>query len=197
MRRSIQILGIAMIALLSAGDLMAQRGRSQRGDRADRGRTEARNDRGRSETRDNRARGNRNRDGYRNVSNRNNRGTYRGNDRGYTYRNGRNERVISNRVVRYDGYRNYGYPSRGRGYSVIYDYDFRNGRRYRIERRARPSSRHIWVGGHWRYSSRLQRDIWIDGCWTVRANYHRWVDGHYERFRGRRIWVDGCWTRNY
>lgn len=196
MKRSVQILGIAIITLLSAGDLTAQRSRSQSGDRADRGRTEARNDRGRREARDNdRSRGNRNRDGYRNVNNRNNRGTYRGNDRGYSNRNGRSERVISKRIVRYDGYRNFGSPRRG--YSVVYDYDFRNGRRYRLERSVRPSRRHIWIGGHWRWSPRLQRDVWVQGRWTLKARHHRWVDGHYERFQGSRIWVDGCWTRIY
>lgn len=188
MKRSILTLGIAMIALLSAGDLEAQRSRSQDGDHADRGRREVRNERGRND---------RNRDGYRNNNNRNNnRGTYRGNDRGYQNRNGRRERVVSNRTVRYDGYRNSGYPARSR-FSVVYDYDYRSGRRFRLERRGRPSVRHIWVNGHWRYSRRLQRDVWVGGTWSVKARHHRWANGHYERFRGNRTWVPGCWVRNY
>lgn len=194
MKRSVLIFGIAMIALLSAGDLAAQRGRSQDRDRG--------SDRDRREERGQRDRNGQNRDGYRNNDRRNdrgtyrdNRGTYRGNN-GYRNRNGRSERVVSHRTVRYDGYRNYGSGRRG-GLTVIYDYDYRNGRRFRLERRARPSVRHIWVNGHWRYSRRLQRDVWVGGSWAVQTRNHRWTDGHYERFRGRRTWVPGCWTIIY
>lgn len=188
MKKSVLIFGIAMIALLSAGDLAAQRGRSQ-----DRGG----GDRDRREERGQRDRNGQNRDGYRNDNRRDNRGTYRGNDRGLRNRNGRSERVVSTRTVRYDGYRNAGYPRRGGRLSVIYDYDYRNGRRFRLERRARPSVRHIWINGHWRFSRRLQRDIWVGGEWAVQARHHRWVDGHYERFGRGRTWVAGCWTRIY
>lgn len=188
MKRSVLIFGIAMIALLSAGDLAAQRGRSQDRDRGDRDRREERSQRDRN---------GQNRDGYRNNDRRGDRGTYRGNDRGYRNRNGRSERVVAHRRVRYDGYRNYGYPRRGGRYTVVYDYDYRNGRRFRINRAPRPTVRHIWVNGHWRFSRRLQRDVWVDGRWVVKARHHRWVDGHYERFRGRRTWVPGCWVRIY
>lgn len=180
MKRSVLIFGIAMIALLSAGDLVAQRGGSQGRDRGDRDRREERGQRDRD---------GQNRDGYRNNDRRDN--------RGYQNRNGRTERVVARRTVRYDGYRNYGYPRRGGRRAVIYDYDYRNGRRFRLERAARPSVRHIWVNGHWRFSRRLQRDVWVGGRWSVQARHHRWVDGHYERFRGRRTWVPGCWTRIY
>lgn len=181
MKRSVQIIGIAVIALLSAGDLAAQRGRSQ--DRGDRNNREERSQRDRN-------------DGNRNNDRRNNRGTYLGNNRGNTQRNGRNERVVSQRTVRYNGYRNASNRGR-RGYTIVYDYDYRNNRRFRLERSARPTVRHIWVNGHWRYSRSFRRDIWVSGSWVVKSRHHRWVNGHYERFGGRRTWVPGCWTRIY
>ena len=100
-------------------------------------------------------------------------------------RNGRREKVVDRRFVRYDGYRGSSYgPVRGpRG---------RDG----FRRGYRPSKRHIWIAGHYRYSRRLGRDVWRDGYWVVRNDrHHRWVPGHYIRRRGVRVWIPGCWVR--
>ncbi len=118
------------------------------------------------------------------------------NDRGY--RAERTSRVVDRRVRRDRGWRNYGYSNTvGRRNIRYYDYDFRRGRRILVDRGYRPSNRHIWIAGHWRYSPRFRRDVWVDGRWTVRRANHRWVPGRYQRFNGVRIWVDGCWTVVY
>ena len=183
MKRSLQILGIAMITLLSTSDLLAQRVRVADRNRGDGNRWEERDRRGREDRRD-----------YQDF---NRRGDRR-NGKGYVVRNGRKERVVSHRRANYRGYDNYGYPARPRrGYTMVYDYDYRNGRRFRINRAPRPSVRHIWVPGHWRFSRRLQSDIWVQGRWMVQTRNHRWVPGHYERWGGRRSWVPGCWSVIY
>ncbi len=184
MKRSLPIIAIAIITLLGTTALQAQR----RGDRdGTRG-----NERDRWENRDRR-----DRDDRRDYQDFNRRGDRRGNDR-YVVRNGRKERVVNHRRVRYDGYGNYGYPARPRrGYSQVWDYDYRNGRRFRINRAPRPTVRHIWVPGHWRYSRRFGHDVWVRGGWAVKSRNHRWVDGHYERYGGRRTWVPGCWSVIY
>lgn len=113
-------------------------------------------------------------------------------------RRGRSERVVDYRYGRNNGWVNYGRAGTvGRGYYDYYDYDFRRGRRIAIHRGLRPSNRHIWVGGHWRYDPRLGRDVWVDGRWSLRRANHRWAPGRYRVFNGSRIWVDGCWTVVY
>lgn len=125
----------------------------------------------------------------------------RDNKRGFKQKNRnrrREERVVSHRVYRDRGWRNSGYSDTyGNRRGRYYDYDFRRGRRIVVNRGYRPSKRHIWVSGHWKYSRRLGRDIWVDGRWAVRRAYHRWVPGRYQRFNGIRIWVDGCWSVAY
>ncbi len=130
--------------------------------------------RGRGDRRDNR--------GNDRVERRNDR---RDHDR--VVRNGRRERVVDRRFVRYDGYRSGSYyrqrPAR----------DFRRFENH--GRRFRPSNRHIWINGHWNFNRRLGRDVWIDGRWVVRTKHHRWIAGHYTRQRGVRVWIPGCWVR--
>lgn len=177
MNRRIQIVGIAIIALLTTGDLLAQRGRGTDRDRnrGNRDRVE-KHDRGHD-----------------------NHGRYRNNHRKkdvVVVRNGRTERVVRTTRVSRPGYRNHGYPARG-GYTVVYDYDFRRGKRFRLNRAPRPSVQHIWVAGHWRFSARLGRDIWVSGGWAIKSPRHRYVAGHYDRFGGRRTWIPGCWTVIY
>ena len=107
-------------------------------------------------------------------------------------RRGQNRR--GNRDFVANNWRNFGggRTLRGRGY---YDFDFRTGRRVWVRRGLRPSNRHIWLAGHWRFNPRLGRDIWVDGRWVVRGRNHRWRPAHFERINGRRVWVDGCWIR--
>ena len=113
----------------------------------------------------------------------------------------KNDRRHDNRSYRGRDDRRSGWKNYGRSTSVsargYYDYDFRRGRRIAVRRGVRPSSRHIWVSGHWRFDRRLRRDVWIGGHWSKRRTYHRWVPAHYAVLGGVRIWVEGCWTRVY
>ena len=110
----------------------------------------------------------------------------------------RKERIVDQRVYRNRGWQNYGYSDTfGNRRGRFYDYDFRRGRRIVVNRGYRPSRRHIWVAGHWRFSRRLGRDVWMDGRWALRRAHHRWIPGRYQRFNGVRVWIDGCWSVVY
>ena len=117
------------------------------------------------------------------------------------YRVERISRVVDRRVTRDRGWRNYGSSNtvglRNTRNVRFYDYDFRRGRRVLVDRGYRPSNRHIWVTGHWRYSPRFRRDVWVDGHWSIRRANHRWIPGRYQRLNGVRIWVEGCWSVVY
>ena len=58
----------------------------------------------------------------------------------------------------------------------------------------RPSRRHVWVGGHWRW--RRGRYVWVRGYWQVppRGRAH-WVAAHWRRHRGDWVFVAGRWRR--
>ncbi|MBO6660723.1 MULTISPECIES: hypothetical protein [Roseivirga] len=177
MKRVILLSGI-LLMFFSASDMLAQRGRQddrRRGDRKE------------DVRRDNRKGDDRRRDGRNNG--------YRDNDRkGRKDKYGRTVKVVDRRVYRNNGRRYNNRPVVVRNTRVYYDYDFRRGRRIKVNRGYRPSARHIWISGYWTYDRRLRRDVWVDGYWSVRRNNHRWVPGHYRRFNGVRIWIDGCWT---
>ncbi len=171
MKRNILIIGILSILMLSTDALMAQRGRQgQRNDRGDY----------RKETRDKPNRGKSRYDRGRSGSDRGKSGYNRG-------QNGnRKVKVVNRSYVSYDGYRGGSY------YRYGSSRDFQRYQRY--GKPYRPSLRHIWVAGHWKYSRRLDREVWIDGSWQARQNHHRWVQGHYSRRGGIRIWIPGCWV---
>ena len=149
MKRSVLVVGILVIVMLSTADLMAQRnGRSQRGN-DQRGGKEVRNKKGKSK------------------------------------KNNRNVRVIDRRTVSYDGY--YGSSYNRYGSSGYY----KTGRHRKLYR---PSQRHIWIEGQWKYNRRLRRDVWYDGYWVVKQRKHQWIPAHYDRHHGVRVWVSGCWV---
>lgn len=108
---------------------------------------------------------------------------------------GREVRVVNRNAIAWSGrsIRNNGWASDRRP-TVYYDYDFRRGRKIRVNRGLRPSNRHIWVSGYWQYNRRLRRDVWVGGHWSLRRSYHRWVPAHYQIFNGAKIWIEGCWT---
>lgn len=58
----------------------------------------------------------------------------------------------------------------------------------------RPSSRHVWISGHWTY--RNSKYVWVPGKWvkppTTKAT---WVAGHWKKKNGGWVWVAGYWRR--
>lgn len=198
MKRALLTIAILLFTGLSV-DVLAQRKRSDdqkprkeatlnNKDRANRNISIDRNSKVNNRDR----RGNNN---YSNVNNRNGQRNYSNNKKS---KGNRVVRVIDRRVTRDRGWSNYGYSNTvGLRNVRYYDYDFRTGRRIQVNRGYRPSSRHIWLAGHWRYSPRFRRDVWVDGGWSIRRANHRWVPGRYQRLNGVRIWVDGCWSVVY
>lgn len=56
----------------------------------------------------------------------------------------------------------------------------------------RPSSQHVWMGGHW--SWRARRYVWVAGTWVSPPRHGaQWVAGHWTKRHGRWIWVAGHW----
>ena len=132
---------------------------------------------------------------YSNVNNRNGQRDYSNNKKS---KGNRVVRVVDRRVYNDRGWRNTG-SSFTVNHSVnrFYDYDARRGIRILVNRGYRPGNRHIWLAGHWRYSPRFRRDVWVDGQWSIRRANHSWIPGRYQRLNGVRIWVDGCWSVVY
>ena len=92
-------------------------------------------------------------------------------------------RVVDRRTVSYAGL----YGSSYKGYNT-------NLYRYANNRKSyRPSNRHIWIEGEWRYNRRLRRDVWYDGYWIAKKRNHKWVQGHNRSSNGARAWVAGRW----
>lgn len=154
MKRSVLIVGIMGIVMLSTADLIAQRN----------GRNSNRNDNRGKEVKDRI-----NRDKKMN----------RGNDRQVS--------VVSRNTISYNGYRGSSYKQYGT--NRIYN-------RRGVRRTIRPSSRHIWIEGQRRYNRTLGRDVWYEGHWVVQQRNHKWIPGHYTRYRGVRVWAAGYWMIN-
>ena len=110
--------------------------------------------------------------------------------------NDRHEKVVEETTVYMDGYRDgrYRQGRRGRGdrdrYHRRYGRDWHGKRNYRGRR---PSVRHVWADGYWRYNRRIGRKVWISGRWIVRAPQRVWVPGCYTWNGRRRVWSPGYW----
>ena len=56
----------------------------------------------------------------------------------------------------------------------------------------RPSSRHVWVGGHWTWQR--EEYVWASGQWVVAPRHGaRWIAGHWKKQRGGWVWAAGHW----
>jgi hypothetical protein len=57
---------------------------------------------------------------------------------------------------------------------------------------ARPSYRHVYVPGYYRYQG--NRYGWVDGYWAVPPRHRTvWVPGYWTPRRGGYFWVAGYW----
>ena len=56
----------------------------------------------------------------------------------------------------------------------------------------RPSPRHVWVSGEWRWDNGNYQ--YADGYWAEpQRGRHGWVEGHWKHKRGGWVWVPGHW----
>ncbi len=72
-------------------------------------------------------------------------------------------------------------------------FDQRNKRSTRVRRGVRPSDRHIWVAGYWRFDHRYGRKVWVNGYWSIQRRHHKWRTGYYASSG----WINGGWIRVY
>ena len=54
---------------------------------------------------------------------------------------------------------------------------------------------YIWVPGHWKWSLRKGRYVWIKGKWKKKKRHRQWVYGRWKEVPGGYIWIDGYWTK--
>ena len=54
---------------------------------------------------------------------------------------------------------------------------------------------HIWVVGHWKWSKKYHKYVWIKGCWEHKKRGRVWVAGHWRVTPAGHIWVAGRWKR--
>lgn len=59
----------------------------------------------------------------------------------------------------------------------------------------RPSARHIWVAGHWKWNPRRKQYVWVDGKWFRPKKGHVYVAGRWKQTRGGYVWVSGYWRK--
>lgn len=56
----------------------------------------------------------------------------------------------------------------------------------------RPSARHVWVPGYYRWVG--ARYVWAPGYWAVPPRHRTvWVPGYWTPRRGGHVWVEGYW----
>jgi hypothetical protein len=65
-----------------------------------------------------------------------------------------------------------------------------------IVKPAAPSSRHIWIDGHWKWDKIQKQYVWVEGYWIKQKRGHAWVDGHWLDTPNGFKWVPGHWKRN-
>jgi hypothetical protein len=57
---------------------------------------------------------------------------------------------------------------------------------------ARPSPRHVWVPGLYRWDGRHY--VWVKGYWTYPPRGRsEWIPGRWDRHNGMHVWVEGRW----
>jgi hypothetical protein len=62
------------------------------------------------------------------------------------------------------------------------------------ERPQRPSPRHVWVGGEWKYGNGNYQ--YNDGYWSEpQRGQRRYSEGHWRHGRRGWTWVPGRWDR--
>lgn len=64
-----------------------------------------------------------------------------------------------------------------------------------IQRPPRPSPKHAWVPGHWRW--RHGDWVWVKGRYVTRPHPRaHWVPGHWKRRPGGWVWIEGHWKHH-
>jgi hypothetical protein len=56
----------------------------------------------------------------------------------------------------------------------------------------RPSLRHVWVPGYYRWAG--HHYVWTNGYWAMPPRPHAvWVPGYWQARRGGQVWIGGYW----
>jgi hypothetical protein len=59
----------------------------------------------------------------------------------------------------------------------------------------KPAADMVWVAGHWHWSPRKQKYVWIEGKWIKTRRGHAYIAGHWKVVRGGYKWIPGHWIR--
>ena len=51
----------------------------------------------------------------------------------------------------------------------------------------------VWIPGHWKWSRRRHKYIWVNGRWKKVKKERAWINGHWKKTPHGWIWLDGHW----
>lgn len=54
---------------------------------------------------------------------------------------------------------------------------------------------YVWINGHWKWSFRMGRYVWVKGKWKRKKRYHQWVPGNWKKVSEGYIWIEGYWKK--
>ena len=54
---------------------------------------------------------------------------------------------------------------------------------------------HIWIRGHWKWSVRKSKYVWVKGRWKRNKRHHVWIPGKWKAVPSGHIWIKGHWKR--
>lgn len=58
-----------------------------------------------------------------------------------------------------------------------------------------PGKNYIWVDGHWKYNSNMNKYVWVNGKWVRKPqNNSVWIAGRWKKVRGGWKYVPGRWA---
>lgn len=63
-----------------------------------------------------------------------------------------------------------------------------------VVKKVRPAGK-IWIKGHWKWSPRQHRYVWVKGRHMKVRRNHVWVSGRWKQVRGGWLYVPGRWSR--
>jgi hypothetical protein len=63
-----------------------------------------------------------------------------------------------------------------------------------VNRHARVKSGYVRMDGHWQYSRRHHKYVWVKGHVVRQRHGKTWISGHWSMVRGGWIYIPGFWA---
>ena len=59
---------------------------------------------------------------------------------------------------------------------------------------AKPGPNYVWIDGHWHWSKKKDKYIWVDAQWIKKKKNKTYVKGHWKKTAFGWKWVPGHWA---